>query len=409
MSKDIKKSVEFNLVEVIFIILITGIVVSVASGLIVFKNYDKLSSVASSDSTTNFSEFNNAYNHIVNSYVKEVDKDKLIEAAIEGMYTYLNDEYSIYMDEETTKSLEERLDGQYTGVGIEIITDKNNKIIINKVFSNSSAIDAGLKAGDELIALDGVLLSDKEYTYVSDTIKNSKKDTFMIKYIREGKEYEVTLKKKNVLIDSVVSKEYENVGYIQIQTFSATTSGSKKSINILAGLISVKEPGRVAILKDKINNFSKNIDSLVIDVRNNTGGYLSAAYEIADYFVIKGKPIYQLKDRENKITIYKAKNDVLRNFMGISVLINNYSASASEILALALKESANATTIGVKSYGKGTVQETDTLSSGAMIKYTTAYWLSPNGNTINTIGITPDIEEKNSEKQLDIAIKMYKK
>lgn len=388
MSKDIKKSVEFNLVEVIFIILITGIVVSVASGLIVFKNYDKLSSVASSDSTTNFSEFNNAYNHIVNSYVKEVDKDKLIEAAIEGMYTYLNDEYSIYMDEETTKSLEERLDGQYTGVGIEIITDKNNKIIINKVFSNSSAMDAGLKAGDELIALDGVLLSDKEYTYVSDTIKNSKKDTFMIKYIREGKEYEVTLKKKNVLIDSVVSKEYENVGYIQIQTFSATTSKQ---------------------VKDKINNFSKNIDSLVIDVRNNTGGYLSAAYEIADYFVVKGKPIYQLKDRENKITIYKAKNDVLRNFKGISVLINNYSASASEILALALKESANATTIGVKSYGKGTVQETDTLSSGAMIKYTTAYWLSPNGNTINTIGISPDIEEKNSEKQLDIAIKMYKK
>ena len=388
MSKDIKKSVEFNLVEVIFIILITGIVVSVASGLIVFKNYDKLSSVASSDSTTNFSEFNNAYNHIVNSYVKEVDKDKLIEAAIEGMYTYLNDEYSIYMDEETTKSLEERLDGQYTGVGIEITTDKNNKIIINKVFSNSSAMDAGLKAGDELIALDGVLLSDKEYTYVSDTIKNSKKDTFMIKYIREGKEYEVTLKKKNVLIDSVVSKEYENVGYIQIQTFSATTSKQ---------------------VKDKINNFSKNIDSLVIDVRNNTGGYLSAAYEIADYFVVKGKPIYQLKDRENKITIYKAKNDVLRNFKGISVLINNYSASASEILALALKESANATTIGVKSYGKGTVQETDTLSSGAMIKYTTAYWLSPNGNTINTIGISPDIEEKNSEKQLDIAIKLYKK
>ncbi|MGM9875413.1 MAG: S41 family peptidase [Bacilli bacterium] len=388
MSKDIKKSVEFNLVEVIFIILITGIVVSVASGLIVFKNYDKLSSVASSDSTTNFSEFNKAYNHIVNSYVKEVDKDKLIEAAIEGMYTYLNDEYSIYMDEETTKSLEERLDGQYTGVGIEITTDKNNKIIINKVFSNSSAMDAGLKAGDELIALDGVLLSDKEYTYVSDTIKNSKKDTFMIKYIREGKEYEVTLKKKNVLIDSVVSKEYENVGYIQIQTFSATSSKQ---------------------VKDKINNFSKNIDSLVIDVRNNTGGYLSAAYEIADYFVAKGKPIYQLKDRENKITIYKAKNDVLRDFKGISVLINNYSASASEILALALKESANATTIGVKSYGKGTVQETDTLSSGAMIKYTTAYWLSPNGNTINTIGISPDIEEKNAEKQLDIAIKMYKK
>lgn len=389
MSKDIKKSVEFNLVEVIVIILITGIVVSVASGLIVFKNYDKLSSVASSDSTTNFSEFNKAYNHIVNSYVKEVDKDKLIDAAIEGMYSYLNDEYSIYMDEESTKSLEERLDGQYTGVGIEITTNKNdNKIIINKVFSNSSAMDAGLKAGDELIALDGVLLKDKEYTYVSDTIKSSKKDTFKIKYIRDGKEYEVTLKKKNVLIDSVVSKEYGNVGYIQIQTFSATTSKQ---------------------VKDKINGFSKNIDSVVIDVRNNTGGYLSAAYEIADYFIAKGKPIYQLKDKEGKVTTYKAKSGVLKDFKGVSVLINEYSASASEVLTLALKESANATTIGIKSYGKGTVQETDTLSSGAMVKYTTAYWLSPNGNSINTIGISPDIEEKNADKQLDTAINMYKK
>lgn len=389
MSKDIKKSVEFNLVEVIVIILITGIIVSVASGLIVFKNYDKLSSVSDGDATTNFSEFNKAYNHIVNSYVKEVDKDKLIDAAIEGMYSYLNDEYSIYMDEDSTKSLEERLDGQYSGVGIEITSKKkDNKIIINKVFNNSSAMDAGLKSGDELIALDGVLLKDKEFTYVSDTIKNSKKDSFKIKYVRDGKEYEVTLKRRNVLIDSVSSKEYGNVGYIQIQTFSATTSKQ---------------------VKDKINNFSNKIDSIIVDVRNNTGGYLSAAYEIADYFVAKGKPIYQLKDKSGKVTTYKAKSDVLKEFKGISVLINNYSASASEVLALALKESANATTIGVKSYGKGTVQETDNLSSGAMVKYTTAYWLSPNGNTINTIGITPDIEEKNEEKQLDIAIKMYKK
>ena len=389
MSKDIKKTVEFNLVEVIVIILITGIIVSVASGLIVFKNYDKLSSVSDGDATTNFSEFNKAYNHIVNSYVKEVDKDKLIDAAIEGMYSYLNDEYSIYMDEDSTKSLEERLDGQYSGVGIEITSNKkDNKIIINKVFNNSSAMDAGLKSGDELIALDGVLLSDKEFTYVSDTIKNSKKDSFKIKYVRDGKEYEVTLKRKNVLIDSVSSKEYGNVGYIQIQTFSATTSKQ---------------------VKDKINNFSNKIDSVIVDVRNNTGGYLSAAYEIADYFVAKGKPIYQLKDKNGKVTTYKAKSGVLKEFKGISVLINNYSASASEVLTLALKESANATTIGVKSYGKGTVQETDNLSSGAMVKYTTAYWLSPNGNTINTIGITPDIEEKSEEKQLDIAIKMYKK
>lgn len=388
MNKDIKKSAEFNLVEVIVIILITGIVVSVTSGLLVFKNYDKLFNVGS-DTSSEFSEFKKAYDHIVNSYVKEVDREKLINAAIDGMYSYLNDEYSIYMDKNTTESLEQRLDGEYTGVGIEIITNKDDgKIIINKVFSNSPASEAGLKVGDQLIALDGILLEGKENTYVSDTIKNSKNDTFRVKYLRNNKEYEITLKRKNVTIDSVVSEEYGNVGYIQIQTFSATTSKQ---------------------VKNKINDFGSNIDSIVIDLRNNTGGYLSSAYEIADYFIAKGKPIYQLKNKNNKITKYNAKSGILKPFKGVSVLINGFSASASEVLTLALKESANATIIGVKSYGKGTVQEKDILSSGAMVKYTTAYWLSPNGNSINNVGIKPDIEVKDVNQQLNTAINLFKK
>ena len=388
MSKDIKKSAEFNLVEVIVIILITGIVVSVTSGLLVFKNYDKLFNVGS-DTSSEFSEFKKAYDHIVNSYVKEVDREKLINAAIDGMYSYLNDEYSIYMDKNTTESLEQRLDGEYTGVGIEIITNKDDgKIIINKVFSNSPASEAGLKVGDQLIALDGILLEGKENTYVSDTIKNSKNDTFRVKYLSNNKLYDITLKRKNVTIDSVVSEEYGNVGYIQIQTFSATTSKQ---------------------VKNKINDFGSNIDSIVVDVRNNTGGYLSSAYEIADYFIAKGKPIYQLKNKNNKITKYNAKSGILKPFKGVSVLINGFSASASEVLTLALKESANATIIGVKSYGKGTVQEKDILSSGAMVKYTTAYWLSPKGNSINGVGIKPDIEVKDSDEQLNYAINLFKK
>lgn len=387
MGKDIRKTAEFNLVEVIVIILITGIIVSVASGLIVFKNYDKLSTVT--ESSSNLVEFNKAYEHIVDSYVKDVDKEKLIDAAIDGMYTYLNDEYSIYIDKDSSESLEQRLDGEYSGVGIEISANKDNgKIIISNVFSDSPAMEAGLKIGDELIALDGVSLSGKETSYVSDTIKNSKKKTFKIKYKRNNNEYEVELTRKVVTIDSVISKEYHNVGYIQIQTFSATTSKQ---------------------VKEKIKSFGANIDSVVIDLRNNTGGYLSAAYEIADYFIPKGSPIYQLKDKNNKVTKYNAKSGVLKVFKDISVLINNYSASASEVLTLALKESANATLVGTKSYGKGTVQETDNLSSGAMIKYTTAYWLSPKGNSINGIGINPDIEVKDTDKQLDTAVNLFRK
>ena len=174
---------------------------------------------------------------------------------------------------------------------------------------------------------------------------------------------------------------------VQIETFSGTTSKQ---------------------IKNKLDDFSDNINSVVIDVRNNSGGYLSAAYEISDLFIEKGKNIYQLKDRNENIKTFKAQFDVYRKFDKIAVLVNEYSASASEILALALKESAGATIVGVKSYGKGSVQETNVLSSGAMVKYTTAYWLSPEGNSIDKVGIVPDIEVSKVEKQLDKALEAVK-
>ena len=149
-------------------------------------------------------------------------------------------------------------------------------------------------------------------------------------------------------------------------------------------------------------------NSVVIDLRDNTGGYLNAAYDVSELFLKKGKVVYQLKNRENKITKYTAKIGEYRGFNKITVIINSSTASASEILALALKESAGAKIVGVKSYGKGTVQETSKLKSGSMVKYTTAYWLSPNGNSINKIGITPDYIEEENENQLQKALEIAK-
>lgn len=388
MNKDIKKTVEFNLVEVIVIILVTGIVVSVASGLIVFKNYDKFL-ISNSSEKVSLDEFNEAYNHIVNSYVKDVDESGLIEAAIEGMYNYLEDEYSIFMDKDSSSSINEKLDGEYTGIGIEVITNAIDKtVIINKIFDNTPAKESGLKVGDQIIALDDVLLSEKENDYLSNTIKNSDKKSFKIKYLRNEKEYDIVINRGNIVIESVISKEYDNVGYIKIDSFSANTSSQ---------------------VKGKISEFSSSVDSIVLDLRDNTGGYLSSAYEIADYFVNKGTVIYQLKDKNGKISKYTAKSGKLKDFKNISIIINKYSASASEVLTLALKDNLNATIVGVKSYGKGTVQERSILSSGASVKYTTSYWLGPNGECIDDIGISPDIEENDSTKQLERAISLFKK
>lgn len=385
-TEDVKKSLEFSLTEVIVIILVTALLVSIVSGVIVFRNYDKISAkkVANNKETSEIIEH---YNYIMNNYIGEVDENTLIDAAINGMYGCLSDEYTTYIDKDSTNSLQEQLGGKYTGVGIEI-TMQESKIVINRVFSDSPAYEAGLKKGDILTKLDEVDLSDKDSLYVSTSIKDNKeKDTFEITYLRDGKEYKTTLTKKLVSIDSVESEEHGSVGYLKISTFSSVTAEQ---------------------VEDKLNKFSSNIKSIVIDLRDNTGGYLAAAYDISDLFVEKGKNIYQIKDRDEKISSHAASRNVVRKFNKIVVLVNENSASASEVVTLALKESANAIVVGAKTFGKGTVQETKTLKSGAMVKYTSAYWLSPNGNSINKIGITPDIKVEEIEKQLDEAIKAAK-
>ena len=384
----VKKSVEFSLIEVIVIVIITGLAVSIASGLIVYNNYDKINFTPTTNKSE-FDEFYKHYNKIINGYVEEVDKNKLIDAAIAGMYDYLGDDYSMYLNEEDTTDLEEQLHGEYTGIGIEITTlfdDENNATIkINKVFDNSPAQRAGLKAGDIITKVDGKVMLDA--SEVANTIKRGNKDSYEVTYIRDGKESTLTLTRKKVFINSVTSETYGNVGYLKIDTFSATTKDQ---------------------IKKELNKYGKNVNSIVIDLRNNTGGYLDTAYSVSNLFLPKGAVVYQLKDRQGKITSFKADDGVYRKFNKIVVLINESSASASEILALALKESANATIVGVTSYGKGTVQETDSLKSGSMIKYTTSYWLSPKGNSINKKGIKPDIEVTDIEKQKDEAIKAAK-
>lgn len=391
----INKTVEFNLLEVIIIILITGILVSVVSSLIVFNNYDKLTNNPQSSNPTylndDLKEFKDTYNHIINSYVEDVDKEGLIDAAIEGMYNYLGDEYSIYMDQETTTDLQEQLSGEYTGLGIEIatyITKDGYKNVINKVFENSAAEKAGLKEGDVLLKLDEHDLTKSDSAFISSTVKYGTKEEFTITYSRDEKENTVTIKRGYVFINSVNSKEDNEIGIITIDTFSATI------------------PDQV---RDAVNGFSDKVTSVIIDLRDNTGGYLSSAYNTADLFIEKGKVVYQLKDKNNNISKYEAKTGILRRFDKIVVLINENSASASEILAIALKESANAIIVGETSYGKGTVQETEQLSSGSMVKYTSSYWLSPNGNSINKLGIKPDVEVKDSNKQLDKAKETIRK
>ena len=394
-DEDITANATFNLLEVIIIILITGVVVSIISGLIVYNNYGQIRNDKNANQTISAGELNefvDNYNIIINNYVEDVDKRGLLDAAISGMYSYLGDTYSTYIDPTETDTLTDQLEGEYEGIGVEIVTlvteDGKNITLVNDVFKDSPADKAGILVGDELLRLDGVDLADKDSAYVANYIKKGEKTSFELVIKRENEEKTLILERKHVVINSVSSEIYDDVGYIKINTFAKNSD---------------------ELVKAEMDKFNNKVDKLIIDLRDNTGGLLSQAESLSDLFVEKGKNIYQIKDKNGYITPYKAQEGVYRKFKKIAVLVNGNSASASEVLALALKESANATIVGVKTFGKGTVQQTKMLDSGAMVKYTSSYWLSPNGNSINLVGIVPDVEETTVEKQIDTALKAVRK
>ena len=375
-----ERSASFNLLEVIIIIIMTSLVVGVSTGVIVYKNYKSDVGITESDGKY-FKELKKAYDNIINGYVEKVDEAKLIDAAIEGMYNYLGDPYTSYIDQSSTDDLTDRLNGKYTGIGVEITKIEEGIIVIN-VFENGPAYNAGIEPGDILVKLNGNDITNSSAADVSNSIKNSNQSSVELSVLRDGITITKTVNIKNVNVPSVSKENFNDIGYIKIDTFSNTTyTQFKEALEALE---------------------KNNINGLVIDVRNNGGGYLNSAAEIAELFIEKGKNIYGLENKKGK-TFYEDNTKTQRNYK-IAVLINSSSASASEILASALKESYGATIIGTTSYGKGTVQETSKLSSGGMVKYTTAYWLTPNGNSVNNVGIKPDIEiilDKTDEYQYE--------
>lgn len=366
----------FNYAEVIVIMIITLILGAVIGSFLSFVTDDKKPNdmTISNEIPEELSEFVRTYNNIMTDYYEEVDQEGLLEAGINGMLQFLDDDYSVYMDEEASSDFNEQVEGKYTGIGVEIIQLSDNSVEISRVFSNTPAFNAGLKAGDVFVKVGDVNVEGKTSSEISSLIKGSKTDKVTVVVKRDGEEKTFTLTLKEVEIESVISKVYEKngkkIGYIELTIFAANTYQQfEKKLLELEG---------------------KDIDSLIIDVRDNSGGYLSTVTDIASLFVDKSKIIYQLDTKGVIEKVYSNSNT--KRTYDISVLINQSSASASEILAAALQESYGATVIGVNSFGKGTVQKAYQLESGATVKYTVQKWLTPKGNWINEKGVTPDVE-----------------
>ncbi|MCR5483145.1 MAG: S41 family peptidase [Bacilli bacterium] len=383
----------FSFKELLVITAIFGLVVCVFTTLIVF-NVTKSYAYDS-----NLKDIVKSYNEITDTYYKDVNSKDLADSAIDGMLEYLDENYSKYLDDKETESLTDSLSDSYKGIGIVVYND-GEKYVVYNVVKNSESFNAGVKKNDILKSInDKTITKDMTTDEISKMINDSSNVHLVVE--RDKKELSFDIKVKNVSIpvvnDKTISKNDKTVGYIYLSSFT------KNSYNQF---------------KDALEEVEhQNIDSLIIDLRDNTGGYLSGAQEIADLFIKKDKVIYSLEYKDStKVT--KTKTNDYRTYP-IVVLVNEYTASASEVLALALKESYGATIVGTKTFGKGKVQVTSTLSDDTMIKYTTAKWYSPNNNSIDEKGITPGIVVKQSldfiltkegeDKQLDKALEFITK
>lgn len=333
------------------------------------------------------------YNTISNNYYGDLDKEEIVEAAMNAMIDSVGDNFTTYSNIEKTETFLEDVEGVYEGIGCMVSTSQEGQIIIVSIFEDSPSEKAGLKEGDIIIEVDGEDYTDKNSTDVADYIKNNSNKKIKMTVLRDEKEKKFTITREKVEVPVVSSEIYEQdnhkIGYISISIFSSVAQEQFDS---------------------KLKALEKeDIEGLVIDVRNNGGGYLTTVTDITNLFLAKGKIIYKL-ETDGNTEVVKDTTKTKRTYP-IAVLINGESASASEILASAIKESYKGIVVGENSYGKGTVQQTKKLKDGSMIKYTTQNWLTPNGNWINETGVEPtNIVEQKSESdgdnQLQEALKL---
>lgn len=371
ISDDTKRQFKFS--EIIILIIIT-LLIGFILGLSIFKvmHEKEDSNIASTDEY--ISKFVDNYNYIVNNYYGDLDKEKLIDEAIAGMINSVDDPYTSYIDGDNSNVFNTTLDGSFQGIGVEVANDSDNNIVVHGIISDSPAEKAGIKVGDIFKSINNQSVEDMSTKEFVSIIKTSDSSNFEIVVLRDGQEVKLNVERELVTIKSVVSEIFERdgkkIGYLYMSIFANNTYSQFKS-----KLLELEEKG---------------IDSLIIDVRSNTGGHLTTVENILSLFLDSSHVIYQTEDKNGIVKSY-SHGSVTKNYP-IVILTNEASASASEILAAAMSEEYGAILVGKRTYGKGTVQELKTLSDGQQYKFTTKKWLTPKGNWIHEVGIAVDID-----------------
>ncbi len=328
---------------------------------------------------TQLKRFEEVYKTLLNKWYFSNDmtdpSSQLIDNAINGMLDINGDIHTSYLSAKQATDLSQTINGEFVGIGVQY-NASGGLNMITKVFKNSPAEKAGIKAGDRIISVDGEDVTSFTSDQLVEKITGELGTTVVVGLQRGGEN--LTL---SIVRDTVNSLAYgymmdNNVGYLELTSFGQSLYTVSKSY--LADFA------------------SQGATKLIIDLRSNGGGYLSAIEEVSKLFIPKGDTIYQIENKDGSIDVSKARDVNEYNYDKIVILINGGTASASEVLTLALKENAslNVSVVGDVSYGKGTAQTQVSLSDGGVLKYTYAKWLDPQGNNINGQGITPDVAVK---------------
>ena len=323
-----------------------------------------------------FSKLYTAYDTLKNSYFEDVEQEDLINGAINGMVQALDDPYSDYMDTKEAKNFHESISSSFEGIGAEI-QELDGFIQIVSPIKESPAEKAGLKPNDKVISVDGKSIQGMSATEAVLLIRGEKGSTVTLSIERPGmaEPMDVSIVRDTIPIETVYGEMIEGeegIAKVQLTSFSENTT--KELINTLNELE------------------SQGMKGLVLDLRQNPGGLLDQAIAIASLFLPDNEMILQIEDREGNRQEIKSSSSHSNPEVPLVVIVDKGSASASEILAGAFKESGNITLVGEKTFGKGTVQRAQDFKDGSNLKFTTEKWLTPKGNWIHKKGITPDVE-----------------
>ena len=365
----------FKTKEVVCLLLVTALIGLVMGGLVTYNVTLKGERV-----DDEIQEFIENYDYIVDNYYGDLDKTELIDSAIAGMLNSLDNNSAYVGGSDSNFSI--YLEGNYKGTGIQVAIDNEDNMIVYSVFDGTPASKAGLKSGDIIVKINDKDTTDMSLEEFSDIVKKQT-GTFTITYKRDGQENTVKLKNDTVELKSVSSKMMERdnkkIGYIRMTIFANNSDE------------------QFAKKLEKLE--SQNIDGLIIDLRGNSGGHLTTAENIISMFLDSSHPIYQIKSKDGQEKYYSTGKETKK--YKITVLIDSSSASASEVVTSALKEQYGATVVGENSYGKGTVQELQTLPDGEQYKLTTKSWLTSKGKVIDKKGIEPDYAITLNNKYLE--------